>query len=384
MRRALRSLPIKLTLGALIAACEGGASSDQTATSDDGAGGVLEAYCPGVPRHAPDAKVCRVSADCDPGERCQPSEPGSELGLSSVPFGGSAGFTTGGAAQVPVCPDLPPPCASDTDCLEGQACDRRPDEPGCSRPVEPRCYARCYEGECGASTGSYGQGAFPETCSLADGHCVPVGCDEPGGQSCPDAYECAPDPERAEEDGCFPLSCAEDYECPVHDSCAADRIPRYAPGAALHDGRPVDPHLCVRDRCDEGHACNRQLVGNEIFPERCDPDSSDADAYGCAPPRCDQGAFCGNDDRCDPDSAEADVNGCVPVPCRYGETCSADSYCDAQSSGADEQGCVPRPLPPAPLPPSCLIDSSCECGACVLGRCEPRPGLCVPEEGEQP
>ncbi|HKP58555.1 MAG TPA: hypothetical protein VJV78_17635 [Polyangiales bacterium] len=143
--------------------------------------------------------------------------------------------------------------------------------------------------------------------------------------------------------GCGPVGprveCPSLQECSAAEACVVDACggSKCKPSCAVTgcgDTERCHGGICVPKRCDE--------AGAAPCPDRfkCDPTSSTmAEARGCRPVRCDQGA-----------------------PCAQGWDCMPGS-----GQPSDAHGCKHR---------TCTKAADCDCGSCVVGFCEPFPGAC--------
>ena len=190
----------------------GGASGGAV---NGGAGGGSGRACPGY-EDGDAARFCRARSDCPP----QPQR---------------EGYCVNALPRTSACPipNLPPvdecgptkPCPTDWACQSLPQCNVR----FCALT------APCTEANCNGG----------RRCS--NGTCVPIPCDQPGGQKCPARWECVPNA-PAGQPWCKPAVCASDGDCPPPSKCGGDYPDAHGCGGVL----------CERDdQCACGYCVNR-------------------------------------------------------------------------------------------------------------------------------
>lgn len=232
------------------------------------------------------AALCHADSDCADGERCDFSDAANRSMISIGP-----------------CPFTP--CTTAVECDAGSVCGPRDDLPfGCGQSVcQPSCEtAGCEQGDvCGAdglctlvpcdeenglvcpdrwhcapgsdAVGAFGPGSdlYAQTTSSSGrslrAGCVPTRCDQAGGFSCHELYEC--DPASSDDaSGCAAISCADSGRC-------GDDVGRICTVEVDELGTRVpDEHDCVARTCLEGYECPAGYA--------CDASSLSVTINGCA------------------------------------------------------------------------------------------------------
>mgnify|MGYP007070991290 CR=1 FL=1 len=243
--------------------------ADDAAVSDTPATDTPATDTPATDTPATDApttdapRVCRSSADCNPGEECYIRE------------GCDVPSLCGPGLGRPCTDDLAPFCGCDGTTFYG------------SSSCPPRVYA--HRGACASV-----DGGPPPVCTFPDGRTCPVGA------TCPDS------------DGCNTCTCSPGGTLACTERACVDAGP---PACALPYGGtcPVGA-TCAVDRCT---ACTCLAGGGLMCASRCTDAGTTTDA--AVPIACRSGADCPSSMMCDGPA------GCgVPWSCVPARPCTAD------------------------------------------------------------
>ncbi len=284
---------------------------------------------------------------------------------------------------VPVDLPNPPGCRSDDECSVGEACINRACKNPCDCGTGADCFLADHVPVCRCPEGTIGDPQIAcvppgcqrnEECSdremCVDGTCInPCLIEDPCGPNaecypqihvancrCLEGYE--PDPTA--RDGCRPIGCRSDPECPDNQACD------------VPSGDCYDPCI-ANDPCGQNAEC---LVSQHLDKCRCRFGYTGDPYRACvpfAPPECVQDSDCNTGLVC---LDETCVDPCIELtPCVAPSTCRViDSspirfmtcVCPDGYVSTDDGGCATLP----PIVSGCEKDDECpESTACINAVC---------------
>lgn len=150
-------------------------------------------------------------------------------------------------------------------------------------------------------------------CDGAEYCSAETGCETVPALDCSDGFDCTDDSCDEVNDVC--VNTVNDANCDDGNWCTGDAV-------CLPSDENADSRGCVSDdpRCDDGYACTEDICNSDL--ETCENIPKDSN--------CDDGLYCSGTETCDPDSLDADEYGCIAgeeITCDDGFACTDDS-CD--------------------------------------------------------
>ncbi|MDX2011701.1 MAG: hypothetical protein SFW67_15990 [Myxococcaceae bacterium] len=282
---------------------------------------------------------CRSDAQCGPGRaclrdpnQCNPSACGCDPATGDIICtedcgGGFCGVAPvdAGAPDAGVCVGFRPPCASDSQCLRGEACVRNPGicQPSACAcgPTGIVCTSDCGGGVCQARDA----GASTDAGTPDGGFCV----------------------------GFIP-PCSNDAMCGPGNRC-------------VRDPNQCTPSACGCDPSSGSIACTADCGGGV-----CRPQAPDAGACVGFEPPCSSNAMCGPGRVCRRDPSQ-----CVPSACGCDATTGA-IFCTSDCGGGTCTATTDAGTPDAGLcaafDPPCSSNAQCRAGT----TCRAPPNACTP------
>lgn len=294
----------------------------------------------GVNRCAGFEPPCRSDAQCGPGRacvrdpnECNPSACGCDPSTGSIicteDCGGGVCRVAprdAGSPDAGACVGFRAPCASDSECVRGEACVRTP-------------------GVCQPSACACGPSGVICTTDCGGGVCAPHDAGVAPDAGGPDAGFCVG----------FVPPCSHDSQCGPGNRC-------------VRDESQCNPSACGCDPSSGAVVCTADCSGGV-----CRPGAADAGSCAGFEPPCSSDAMCGAGRVCRRDPAQ-----CVPSACGCDAQtglviCTADCG-GGQCTAATDAGASPDAGLCANFDPPCSSDAQCRAGT----TCQQPPNACAP------